>query len=44
MLKEPERVWITGASSGIGRAVALRFVRAGATVLASGRDRAALDA
>ena len=38
-----ERVWITGASSGIGRATALRFVRAGAIVLASGRDAAALD-
>lgn len=35
---------VTGASSGIGRAAALRFAREGATVLAVGRDRAALDA
>ena len=39
-----EKVWITGAGSGIGRAIALRFLRAGATVLASGRDPAPLDA
>lgn len=35
-------VIVTGASSGIGRAVALRFARAGASVLAVGRDAAAL--
>ncbi|HTI38029.1 MAG TPA: SDR family oxidoreductase [Vicinamibacterales bacterium] len=34
---------VTGASSGIGRAAALRFCRDGATVLAVGRDRAALE-
>jgi NAD(P)-dependent dehydrogenase (short-subunit alcohol dehydrogenase family) len=34
---------ITGASSGIGRATALRFGRAGAAVLAVGRDDSALS-
>jgi NAD(P)-dependent dehydrogenase (short-subunit alcohol dehydrogenase family) len=34
---------VTGASSGIGRASALRFGRAGASVLAVGRDEAALE-
>lgn len=38
-----ERVWITGAGSGIGRAVALRFLRAGALVIASGRDPEPLE-
>jgi short-subunit dehydrogenase len=33
---------VTGASSGIGREVALRLARAGARVLAHGRDEAAL--
>jgi NAD(P)-dependent dehydrogenase (short-subunit alcohol dehydrogenase family) len=37
-----QQVIVTGASSGIGRASALRFGRAGASVLAVGRDGAAL--
>ncbi len=37
-------VWITGSSSGIGRALALQFSRARAKVIISARDRAALAA
>ena len=39
-----KRVLVTGASSGIGRAVAIECARAGAGVVASGRDRARLAA
>ncbi len=39
-----KRVWITGASSGIGAACARAFGAAGATVILSGRNRAALAA
>lgn len=35
--------WITGAGSGIGRACAIAFARAGATVALTGRRRDALD-
>ena len=38
------RVLITGASSGIGRALALDYAAAGADVVALGRDEARLDA
>jgi NAD(P)-dependent dehydrogenase (short-subunit alcohol dehydrogenase family) len=37
-----QQVIITGASSGIGRATAMRFAAAGASVLAVGRDEKAL--
>jgi NAD(P)-dependent dehydrogenase (short-subunit alcohol dehydrogenase family) len=38
-----QTVIVTGASSGIGRASAMRFAQAGAAVLAVGRDEAALQ-
>lgn len=39
----PRRVWITGASSGLGLALAGEYARRGWTLLASGRNRAALE-
>ena len=38
-----KNLFITGATSGIGRATALRFARAGANVAAVGRNEAALN-
>lgn len=40
----PRRVWITGASSGIGAAAAVRLARAGARLALLGRDSERLDA
>ena len=36
-------VWITGASSGLGRSLALIFAEGGATVIASARNEQALE-
>jgi len=42
-LASGEVVWVTGASQGIGRALALRLSREGMTVAASARGREGLD-
>lgn len=36
-------IWITGASSGLGRSIALQLAQSGALVIASARNRQALD-
>lgn len=43
-MQESRAAVVTGASSGIGRATALRLARDGDRILAVGRDRAALEA
>ena len=43
LLKESKRVWITGASSGIGEECAVEFARRGASLVISGRRLAELD-
>jgi NAD(P)-dependent dehydrogenase (short-subunit alcohol dehydrogenase family) len=43
-MKAAQQVIVTGATSGIGRATALRFARSGASILAVGRDMGELAA
>lgn len=43
MSKEKSGIWITGASSGIGRAAAIEFAKTGAKVFVSGRRVAELE-
>jgi len=43
MSKEKPGIWITGASSGIGRAAAIEFAKTGAKVFVSGRRAAELE-
>jgi len=43
-MRRPRRIAITGASSGIGAALALAYARPGARLALSGRDGARLDA
>lgn len=37
-------IWITGASSGLGEALAIEFARRGATIILSGRNKQKLEA
>jgi short-subunit dehydrogenase len=43
MSKEKSGIWITGASSGIGRSTAIEFAKIGAKVFVSGRRTAELE-
>lgn len=43
-MSDPQRIWLTGATSGIGRALAERLLARGDRVALSGRDAAALEA
>lgn len=43
MSKDKPGIWITGASSGIGRAAAIEFAKTGAKVFVSGRRAAELE-
>ena len=43
MSKEKPGIWITGASSGIGRSAAIEFAKTGAKVFVSGRRAAELE-
>ena len=43
VMNTAQQVVVTGATSGIGRATALKFAASGASVLAVGRDSAALE-
>lgn len=42
-LHQPSTVWLTGATSGIGEALAHRLIREGHSLIATGRRQAALD-
>jgi short-subunit dehydrogenase len=43
-MRDPKTILITGASSGIGEALAEAYARAGVTLVLTGRDRERLDA
>lgn len=42
-LHQPSRIWLTGATSGIGEALAHRLLRDGHSLIATGRRQSALD-
>jgi len=43
LAKNQKVVWVTGASSGLGRSIALQLANSGALVIASARNQQALD-